>query len=66
MINSTRTELSIELFGTEAPEVLDCKGPEMQHVVPWEGISLFQQNHLGPKESQFDGCAQAAWSSADN
>lgn len=50
MINSSSTKLPIELFGTEAPEVLDGKGPEVQHIVPGEGISLFQQHHLGPKE----------------
>lgn len=66
MINSTRTELSVELLGTEAPEVLDCKGPEVQHIVPWEGVSLLQQDHFGPQESQFDGCAQAAWSSTND
>lgn len=40
MIDSTGTELSIEFFGPEAPEVLDGEGPEMQHIIPGEGISL--------------------------
>lgn len=34
MINSTSTELSIELLGPKAPEVLDGEGPEVQHIVP--------------------------------
>lgn len=66
MINGTSTEFSIELLGTEAPEVLDGEGPEVQHVVPREGISLLQQHHFGPQESQLDGCAQAARSSTDD
>lgn len=66
MINSTSAELPVELLGTEAPEVLDRKGPEVQHVVPREGIPLLQQHHFGPQESQLDGCAQAARSSTDD
>lgn len=34
MINRTGTELSVELLGPEAPEVLDGEGPEVQHIVP--------------------------------
>ncbi len=56
MIDSTSTELSIELLGPEAPEVLDGEGPEVQHIVPGEGVSLLQKNHFGPQESQLDGC----------
>lgn len=55
MIDSTSAELPIKLFGPKAPEVLDGEGPKVQHVVPWEGISLLQQHHFGPQESQFDG-----------
>ncbi len=56
MIDSTSTELSIELLCSEAPEVLDGEGPEVQHIVPGEGVSLLQKNHFGPHESQLDGC----------
>lgn len=56
MIDSTGAELSIELLGSEAPEVLDGEGPEVQHVVPGEGISLLQQHHLGTEERELDGC----------
>lgn len=55
MINRTGAELSVELLGPEAPEVLDGEGPEVQHIVPREGISLLQQHHLGPQEGQLDG-----------
>lgn len=34
MIDRTGTELSVELLGPEAPEVLDGEGPEVQHIVP--------------------------------
>lgn len=66
MIDSTGAELSVELLGTEAPEVLDREGPEVQHVVPREGVSLLQQHHFGPQESQLDGRAQAARSGTDD
>ena len=61
MIDSTSTELPMELLGPEAPEVLDGEGPEVQHIVPGEGISLLQQHHFGAQESQLDGCTEAAW-----
>lgn len=57
MIDSTSTELPVELLGPEAPEVLDGEGPEVQHIVPGEGVSFLQQHHFGPQESQLDGCA---------
>lgn len=66
MINGTGTKLPVELLGPEAPEVLDSEGPEVEHVVPREGIPLLQQNHLGPQEAQLDGRPQATWPSPDN
>ncbi len=57
MIDSTSTEFPIKLLGPEAPEVLDSEGPEVQHIVPRESVSLLQQHHFGPQESQLDGCA---------
>lgn len=55
MIDSTGTEFPIELLGPEAPEVLDGEGPEVQHIVPGESVSLLQQHHFGSQESQLDG-----------
>lgn len=66
MVDSAGAELPVELLGTEAPEVLDGEGPEVQHVVPGEGVPLLQQHHLGPQEGQLDGRTQAAWSSTDD
>lgn len=56
MIDSSSTELSIELLGPEAPEVVDGEGPEVKYIVPGESISLLQQNHFGPEKGQLDGC----------
>lgn len=66
MIDGTGAELPVELFGPQTPEVLDGEGPEVQHVVPGESISLLQQHHLGPEQSQLDGRAKAARSSTDD
>lgn len=66
VVDGTGAELPVELFGPQAPEVLDGEGPEVEHVVPGEGVSLLHQHHLGPEQSQFDGRAQAAWSSTDD
>lgn len=66
MINCTSTEFPIELFCPETPEVLDGEGPKMQDIVPGEGISLLNQHHFGPQESQFYCCAQAAWPRTNN
>lgn len=61
MIDGTSTELPIELLGPQATQVLDGKGPEVEYIVAWEGISLLKKDHLGPQEAQFDGRPQAAW-----
>lgn len=57
MIDSTGTKLPIKLLGPEAPEVLDGKRPEMEHIVSGESISFLQQHHFGPQEGKLDGCA---------
>lgn len=56
MIYRSSAEFPIEFLGSKAPEVLDREGPEVQHIVPGEGISLLQQHHFGSQESQLDGC----------
>lgn len=66
MIDSTSTELSIELLGSKAPEVVDGEGPKVQHVVSGEGVPLLQEHHSGPQKSQLDGCTQAAWPRTDD
>lgn len=59
MIDGSSTELAVELLGTETLEVMDSVGPEMENVVPGEGVSLFDDHHLGPQQSQLDGRPQA-------
>lgn len=66
MVDGTGAELPVELLGPQTSEVLDGEGPEVQHVVPGEGVSLLQQDHLGPQQSQFDGRAEATWSGTDD
>ena len=66
MIDGAGAELPVELLGPQAPEVLDGEGPEVEHVVPGEGVSLLQQHHFGPEEAQLDGRPQAAWPRADD
>ena len=51
MIDGAGAELPVELLGPQAPEVLDGEGPEVEHVVPGEGVSLLQQHHFGPEEA---------------
>lgn len=63
MVYGSCTEFAIEFFGAEAPEVVDSEGPEVQHVVAGEGISLLYHHHLGSQEGQVDGCAKATGSS---
>ena len=66
MIDSASAELPIELLGPQAPEVLDGEGPEMEHVVPGEDVSLLQQHYLGPQEAQLYGRTQAAGPRTDD
>lgn len=66
MVDGAGAELPVELLGPQTSEVLDGEGPEVQDVVPGEGVSLLQQHHLGPQQSQLDGRAQAAWSGTDD
>ena len=66
MIDGAGAELPVELLGPQAPQVLDGEGPEVEHVVPGEGVPLLQQDHLGPQEAQLDGRPQTAWPRADD
>lgn len=66
VVDGACTELSIELFGSEASEVVDGEGPEVQHIVPGEGVSLFHHHHLAAEQGQLDGRPQAAGAPADD
>ena len=53
-------EFSIEVLGSQGPEVVDGVGPEVEHVVPGEGVPLLDHNHLAAQQGQLDGGPQAA------
>lgn len=66
VVYGSSTEFAVELLGPEAPEVVDGVGPQMQHVVPGEGVPLLNHHDLGPQKSQLDGRPQATWASPDD
>lgn len=66
VVNGSSAEFPIELFRPKATQVLDRKGPEVQHIVPREGIPLLQQHHLGSQEAQLYGRPEATWSRTDD
>lgn len=63
MVDGSCTEFAIELFGAEAPQVVDGEWPQMQHVIAGKGIPLLYDHHLGSQERQVDGCTKATGSS---
>lgn len=66
MVNGAGAELSIELFGAEAAQVVYGERPQMEHVVAREGVPLLDHHHLAAQQGQLDGGAQAAGSAADD
>lgn len=60
------TKLSIKLFGPKAPQVMNGEGPEVQNIVPREGVSLLDHHHFGTHQSEFNGRPQAAGASSDD
>lgn len=48
VVDGAGTELPVELLGSEAPQVMDGERPEVQHVVPGEGVPLLHHDHFGP------------------
>lgn len=55
MVDGASAELAIELLGSKAPEVLYGVGPQVEYVVPGEGVSLLNHHHLTPQQRQLDG-----------
>lgn len=47
VVNSTSAEFAIKLLGSESSEVMNSKGPEVQDVIPREGVSLLDNHHFG-------------------
>lgn len=66
VVDGSSTEFAIKLLGAEASEVMDGVGPQVQHVVPGEGVPLLDHHHLGAHQSELDGGAQAAGASSDD
>lgn len=66
VVDGSSTEFAIKLFGAEASQVMNGVGPEVQHVVPGERVSLLNHHHLGAHQSELDGGAQATGASPDD
>lgn len=66
VVDGASTELAVELLGSEAPQVVNGEGPEVEHVVPGEGVSLLDHHHLTAQQGQLDGCPQTTWTPTDN
>lgn len=60
MVQRPRAEFAVKLFGPEALEVMDGVGPEVEDVVPGEGVSFLDDHHFAAQQGQLDGCPQAA------
>lgn len=66
VVDGTGAELSIEPFGSKAPQVMDGEGPQVEHVVPGEGVSFLQQHHPSSQKAQLHGAPQPAWPRPDD
>lgn len=66
VVDGAGTELSIELLGSKAPEVMDGEGPEVENVVPREGVSLLDYHHFTAQQGQFNGCPQTTRTPANH
>ena len=60
MVEGPGAEFAIEVLGSQGPEVVDGVGPEVEHVVPGEGVPLLDHHHLAAQQCQLDGGPQAA------
>lgn len=66
VVDGAGAELAVELLGPKPPEVVDGEGPEVEHVVPGEGVSLLDHHHLTAQQGQLDGCPQATRTPAND
>ena len=46
VVQDSTGKFAIELLCGQLPEVVDGEGPEVEHVVPREGLSHLQHHHL--------------------
>lgn len=66
MVYGSGTELSIKLFGPKAPQVMDSKGPKMEHIVPRKRVPLLNEHHFGAHQGELYSSSQAAGTSSDD
>lgn len=66
MINRSCTELSIKLFGSQTPKIVNGKRPEMKHVVSGESVPLLHNNDFGSQKGEFDGSPQTTGATTNN
>lgn len=66
VIDGAGAELAVELLGSEGAEVVDGEGPQVEHVVPGEGVPLLDHHHLAAEQRQLDGRPQATGPAADD
>jgi len=66
VIDGSGAKFSVKLFGSEAAEVVDVVGPQVEDVVPAEAVSLFEDDDLGAEKLSFDGSSKAAGTGADD
>lgn len=45
---------------------MNSEGPEMEHVVSGEGVSLLNHHSLAAQQGQLDGCSQATRTPTDD
>lgn len=65
VIDGSGTEFPMKFLGAETSQVCDGERPQVQDVVPGEGVPLLHHHHLGPEEAEFYGSAQPAGSGTD-
>lgn len=45
---------------------MDCKRPEMQHIVSWKSVPFLHNDDFGSQERKFYGSPQATWATSNN
>ena len=66
VINGPSAKLAVKLFSSQASEVVDVVGPQVEDVVAAEPVSFFNDDHLCAEELSLNGCPEAAWAGTDN
>ena len=66
VVDGAGAELAVELLGAQTAQVRDVVGPEVQHIVSREPVSLLHNDHPGAEQLGLDGRAEAAGARADH